>query len=123
MQDLRLLRVARGSWVGEARRSAVLCRRKIVCLPGLARGSRSRDAEGMLTNLIPKVFYSDVTVGLDLFVDGIGMQILYRDEDLVVAGRDQIKVYLVEDAESAAKDRPELAIETDDIEAVFAEVS
>ncbi len=40
-----------------------------------------------------------------------------------MAGRDGIKVYLVEDAEHAAKDRPELAVETDDIEAVYADIS
>jgi hypothetical protein len=77
----------------------------------------------MLTALIPKVFYEDVAVGLDLFVDGIGLAVLYRDEDLVVVGRDHAKLYLVEDAEYAAKDRPELSIETDDIAAVYADVS
>jgi hypothetical protein len=77
----------------------------------------------MLTALIPKVFYADVTVGLDLFVDGIGMDLLHRDDDLIVAGRDQVKVYLVEDAEYAAKDRPELAIETDSIDDVYADIA
>ena len=77
----------------------------------------------MLTALIPKIFYADVAVGLDLFVDGIGMDLLYRDDDLIVAGRDQIKVYLVEDAEYAAKDRPEIAIETTSIEADFAAIA
>ena len=28
----------------------------------------------MFSSLIPKVFYSDLGVGLDLFVDGIGMR-------------------------------------------------
>ncbi len=77
----------------------------------------------MLNNVIPKVFYEDVEVGIDLFVHGIGMEILHRDDDLVVAARDGAKVYLVEDAEFAAKDRPELSIETDDIEAIHAEIS
>jgi hypothetical protein len=77
----------------------------------------------MLTALIPKVFYDDVQIGLDLFGEGIGMTVLYRDEDLAVLGRDQVKVYVVEDAEYAAKDRPELAIETDDIESVYADIS
>ena len=77
----------------------------------------------MLTALIPKVFYADVTVGLDLFVDGIGMQVLHRDSQLVVLGRDRAKLYLVEDAEFAAKDRPELAIETDDIDADYADIA
>jgi hypothetical protein len=76
----------------------------------------------MLTALVPKVFYADVEVGIDLFVDGIGLDVLYRDDDLVVVGRDHAKLYLVEDADFAAKDRPELAIETDDIEAVYADI-
>lgn len=77
----------------------------------------------MLTALVPKVFYADVEVGIDLFVDGIGMQVLHRDDDLVVVGRDAAKLYLVEDAEYAAKDRPELAIETDSIETDHADIS
>jgi hypothetical protein len=82
-----------------------------------------RQGGRVLNNVIPKVFYDDVEVGIDLFVDGIGMEILHRDDDLVVAARDGAKVYLVEDAEFAAKDRPELSIETDDIEAIHAEIS
>ena len=77
----------------------------------------------MLTALIPKVFYEDVAVGLDLFADGIGMDVLHRDDTLVVLGKDAVKVYLVQDAEYAAKDRPELAIETDDIDAVHADIA
>jgi hypothetical protein len=84
---------------------------------------RVRQGEQVLNNVIPKVFYEDVTVGIDLFVDGIGMEVLHRDDDLVVVARDGAKVYLVEDAEFAAKDRPELGIETDDIEAIHAEIS
>ena len=77
----------------------------------------------MLTSLVPKVFYVDLRVGIDLFGDGIGMSVLHRDEHLAVLARDHAKVYVVEDAEYAAKDRPELAIETDDIEAVFADIT
>jgi hypothetical protein len=77
----------------------------------------------MLTVLIPKVFYSDIAVGLDLFVDGLGMRVLHDENGFVIAERDRIKVYLVEDAEYAAKDRPELSIETDDIEGVYADIS
>ncbi len=77
----------------------------------------------MFTALIPKVFYADVSVGIDLFVDGIGMSVLHRDDDLIVLARDNAKLYLVQDAEYAAKDRPELANETDDIDAVYADVA
>jgi hypothetical protein len=77
----------------------------------------------MFTALIPNVFYADLSIGLDLFVDGIGMEVVHREEKFAVLGRDHAKVYVVEDAEYAAKDRPELAIETDDIETAFADIS
>ena len=77
----------------------------------------------MLTALIPTVFYADVSVGLDLFVDGIGMQVLHSDDGFHVLARDQAKLFLQQDAEYAAKDRPELSIETDDIEAVHADIA
>lgn len=73
--------------------------------------------------LIPKVFYADLAIGRDLFVDGLGFEVLHDDGDFVVVGRDGCKLYLVEDAEYAAKDRPELGIETDDIDAVYADVA
>jgi hypothetical protein len=77
----------------------------------------------MMQRLIPKIFYVDLAVGLDLFVDGLGFELLYRDGDLAVVGRDGCKAYLVESAEFAAKDRPELAIETDTIDALHAQIS
>lgn len=77
----------------------------------------------MLTALIPKVFYEDVEVGVDLFVDGIGMTVRYRDEDLVVVQRDNAKLYLQQDTQFAKGDRPEFAIETDDIDAVYADIA
>ena len=77
----------------------------------------------MMQRLIPKIFYARIEDALDLFVDGLGFAVLHRDESLVVVGRDGAKAYLVEDAEFAAKDRPELAIETDTIDALYAELS
>jgi hypothetical protein len=76
----------------------------------------------MLLRLIPKVFYSDINVGLDLFVRCLGFEVLYWDDSITVLGRDGAKVYLMENAELAALDRPELAIETDDIAAIYAEI-
>lgn len=76
----------------------------------------------MLLCLIPKVFYADVNVGLDLFVRGLGFSVLHQDPSMAVLGRDGAKVYLVQNAELAALDRPEIAIETDNIDAIYAEV-
>jgi hypothetical protein len=68
----------------------------------------------MLLCLIPKVFYADLKVGLDLFVRGVGCEVAYQDDNITVLEREGIKVYLMQNAE--------LAIETDDIEAMHAEV-
>jgi hypothetical protein len=76
----------------------------------------------MLLNLIPKVFYKDINVGLDVFVRCLGFTVLHRDASIVVLGRDGAKVYLMENAELAALDRPELSIDTDDIHAIFTEI-
>jgi hypothetical protein len=76
----------------------------------------------MLLRLIPKVFYADINVGLDLFVRCLGFEVLHQDPTISVLGRDGAKVYLMQNAELAALDRPELAIETDDIQAIYNEV-
>ncbi len=76
----------------------------------------------MLLRLIPKVFYADITVGLDLFVRCLGFQVLHQDDSITVLGRDGAKVYLMQNAELAALDRPELAIETDNIAEIYNEV-
>ena len=73
--------------------------------------------------LIPKIFYADRAVGLDLFVDGLGFQVGHQDATLTVITREGAKAYIVEDAVFAAKDRPELAIETDHIEEIYADIA
>ena len=77
----------------------------------------------LFRTLIPKVFYADLSVGRDLFVDGLGMGMVHDDGDFVVLERDGCKLYLVQDAEYAAKDRPELGIETDAIDAIHADIA
>lgn len=77
----------------------------------------------MLLRLIPKVFYADIGVGVDFFVRCLGFQILHQDDTITVLGREGTKLYLMQNAELAALDRPELAIETDDIAAIHAEVA
>lgn len=80
----------------------------------------------MLKTLIPNVFYEDIEVGVRLFVKTLGFSIMHEDrkaeQPLIVVERDSVKVHLLENAEFAAKDRPEIRIETDDIEAVYNEV-
>jgi hypothetical protein len=78
--------------------------------------------EGMIQRLIPKIFYNQLSEGIDLFVDCLGFKVLYRDETLAVVERDGAKAYVVESAEYAAKDRPEIALETDTIHDFYAEI-
>ncbi|MBP6633162.1 MAG: hypothetical protein KBG28_25375 [Kofleriaceae bacterium] len=77
----------------------------------------------MLLNLIPKIFYPRLEQGLAFFVDGLGFTLLHHDGTLAVVARDGAKAYLIENAEAAARDRPELAIDTDDVDALHAELS
>ncbi|UPG88494.1 hypothetical protein L2Y96_13810 [Luteibacter aegosomaticola] len=77
----------------------------------------------MFKNLIPKVFYDHLQEGIEFFVDGLGFAVLYRDDDMAVIARDGAKAYLVESPEFAAKDRPELSIDTDDLDGIFQELS
>jgi hypothetical protein len=77
----------------------------------------------MLITLIPKIFYADINVGLDFFVTCIGFRVLHSDTSITVLGRDAVKVYLMQNAELAALDRPELAIETDNIRDIYDEIS
>lgn len=75
------------------------------------------------TQLMPDVFYAEVRVGLALFVDALGFtktyDALHEDEPFCVVERDGLALRLVQDAVFAAKDRPQLRLRTDDIEAVF----
>src|SRR5687768_18554820 len=77
----------------------------------------------MLTRLIPKVFFNEMNEGLDLFVTGLGFKVLHQDGELAVVERDGAKAYVVQSPEYAAKDRPEIALETDDINGIYAEIS
>jgi hypothetical protein len=76
----------------------------------------------MMIRLVPKVFFDRMDDGLDLFVNCLGFTVLHHDASLAVVGRDGAKAYVVESAEYAAKDRPEIAIETDDINEIYEEV-
>ena len=76
----------------------------------------------MMLRLIPKIFYDTLEEGLDLFVNCLGFQIRYRDEELAVVDRDGAKAYIVASPEYAAKERPEIAIETDNIHELYNEI-
>ncbi len=75
------------------------------------------------TKLVPNIFYTDIKVGLVLFIDCIGFTIGYDDlqseEPCCVAGRDGLGILIIQSKEFAEKDRPELRLQTDNIEEVY----
>ena len=77
----------------------------------------------MIIRLVPKIFFDRMEDGLDLFVNCLGFTVHHQDDSLAVVGRDGGRAYVVASAEYAAKDRPEIAIETDDIDQIYREVS
>ena len=77
----------------------------------------------MMTRLIPKVFFNQMSEGLDLFVDCLGFKIVHQDKKLAVVERDGASAYVVESPEYAAKDRPEITIETDTIHDLHQDIS
>ncbi len=77
----------------------------------------------MFNNLIPTIFYTQLQEGVAFLVAGLGFEILYQDAAMAVVARDGAKAYLVQNAESAALDRPELGVDTEDIDGLFKEMS
>ena len=76
----------------------------------------------MLTRLVPNIFYANLSDGIDLFVTCLGFEVLHQDKALAVVERDGAKANIIESAEFAAKDRPQITIETDTIEDLYREV-
>jgi hypothetical protein len=87
--------------------------------PFFSRGGEIR----MMTRLIPNIFYGKMSDGLDLFVTCLGFKVLHQDKTLAVIERDGAKAHIIENAEFAAKDRPQITIETDTIDELYREVS
>jgi hypothetical protein len=77
----------------------------------------------MMTRLVPNIFYHSLSEGLDLFVTCLGFKVLHQDATLAVVERDGAKAYIVESPEFAAKDRPQISIETDTIDELYREIS
>jgi hypothetical protein len=77
-----------------------------------------------LNKVIPQIFYTDINHGLELFVEVLGFTIKYKEEQpgFYIVDRDGVTLFLVENDEFAKKDRPEIRIDTDDIDALFQEL-
>lgn len=75
-----------------------------------------------LIQILPKIFYADIQIGLKFFVDQLGFNIGYSDENLYIVSRDQITFQLLKVDKSEEGDRPEVRIATNDIEAIYSEI-
>jgi hypothetical protein len=79
------------------------------------------------TRLVPNVFYTDIKVGLKLFVEclefTIGYDELNSEHPFCVLEKEELRINLFQNQEFAEKDRPELRLVTDNIEEVYKKIS
>lgn len=79
------------------------------------------------TKLVPNIFYTDIQMGLELFIDCLEFTIGYDDlnsaDPCCVVSKDNLSAFLIQSKEFAEKDRPEIRLQTTNIEEVYAKVS
>lgn len=79
------------------------------------------------TQLVPSVFYTDISDGLKLFVDCLKFTIEHKElntsQPYCVLEKDGIRIMVFEDDLLAQEHNPELRLVTNNIEAVYAKVS
>jgi len=79
------------------------------------------------TKLVPNVFYTDIKVGLRLFIEclefSIGHDELSSADPFCVIEKDELRINLFQNKEYAEKDRPEFRLVTTDIEEVYKKVA
>lgn len=79
------------------------------------------------TRLVPNVFYTDIKVGLRLFVEclefSIGYDELNSDAPFCVLEKGELRINLFQNREYAEKDRPEFRLVTTDIEEVYKKIA
>ena len=78
------------------------------------------------TKLVPNIFYTDIQIGLQLFVDCLEFEIGYNGlddaEPCCVVQKDELAVFLHQSREFAEKDRPEIRLQTPAITEVHAKI-
>ncbi len=79
------------------------------------------------TRVVPSVFYTDIQDGFKLFVECLNFTVEHQDlntaQPYYVLGRNGIRIMVFQDEKSAKEHYPELRLETNDIEGVYAEIS
>ena len=78
------------------------------------------------TKLVPNIFYEDIHIGLNLFIDclefTIGYNNLEAENPSCIAEKDGLGIFIIQSKEFAEKDRPEFRLQTNNIEEVFRKV-
>jgi hypothetical protein len=97
---------------------------ELIYQPGLP----GKNYTGMkFTKLITNLFYTDIKVGLRVFVDCLEFSIGYNDlnaeEPCCIVEKDGLAIFMFQSKEFAEKDRPEMRLHTDNIEEVYAKVA
>jgi hypothetical protein len=79
------------------------------------------------TKLVPNVFYTDIKVGLKLFIEclefSIGHDELNSAQPFCVIEKDGLCLNLFQNKEYAEKDRPEFRLVTNNIEEAYKKIS
>jgi hypothetical protein len=79
------------------------------------------------SKLVPSVFYVDISDGLKLFVDCLQFSIEHQDlnasQPYCVLEKNGIRIMVFQDEQLAREHYPELRLETDNIEEVYAKIS
>lgn len=79
------------------------------------------------SKLVPSVFYVDISDGLKLFVDCLQFSIEHQDlnasQPYCVLEKNGIRIMVFQDEQLAKEHYPELRLETDNIEEVYAKIS
>lgn len=78
------------------------------------------------TKLIPNIFYTDIKAGLKLFAECLEFSVEYDDlnarEPSCIATKDNLSIFIIQSKEFAEKDRPEIRLQTDNIDEVYSKV-
>ena len=79
------------------------------------------------SKLVPSVFYIDISDGLKMFVDCLQFSVEHEElkntQPYCLLEKDGIRIMLFQDRQLANEHFPELRLETNNIEEVFAKIS
>lgn len=79
------------------------------------------------SKLVPSFFYIDISDGLKLFVDCLQFSMEHQDlvasQPYCVLEKNGIRIMIFQDEQLAKEHYPELRLETDNIEEVYAKIS